>query len=267
MDAATFGLFRDLVYERSGIALADGKEVLVEARVAKRMRALGLHDHRDYYEVVVADPSGDELVRLLDAISTNVTAFYREEDHFSFLSEQLARWLAAGQRRFRLWCAASSTGEEPYTIAITLAEAFTGHAVDARLLATDINTDVLRSAQRGVYAPDRVKPVPAERRARWFVRVETPDGPCAAVRDELKDLVLFRRLNLAHTPYGLKGPLDVVFCRNVMIYFDRDLRQRLVAEAFRLLRPGGILMVGHAESLTGLGDRWRMVRPSVYQKP
>ena len=126
---------------------------------------------------------------------------------------------------------------------------------------------MLRAAQEGCYAPERVQPVSVPRRARWFHRLDTPGGACLEVSDELKRLVLFRRLNLAHTPYALRGPLDVVFCRNVMIYFDREVRRRLVDEAFRLLRPGGILIVGHAESLTGLGDGWRMVRPSVYQKP
>ncbi|MBI5833095.1 MAG: methyltransferase domain-containing protein [Armatimonadetes bacterium] len=267
MDRVVFERFRDLIYDRSGILLRDGKEVLVAARVGKRMRSLGLEHHSDYYQHVVNDQSGTELTILLDAISTNTTSFYRERDHFEQMTGYLTAWLAEGRTRLRLWCAASSTGEEPYTIAITVKEALAGRAVDARILATDINTQVLEQAQVGEYEPEKVHPVPPELRQKYFAKVQRPKGTMLAVGDELKQLLAFRRMNLAETPYPLKGPLDLIICRNVMIYFDNTVRQRFLDEAFRLLRPSGILMVGHAESLTGLTGGFKPVRPSVYIKP
>ena len=267
MERAVFERFRDLIYDRSGILLRDGKEVLVAARVGKRMRALGLERHGDYYQHVVNDQSGTELTILLDAISTNTTSFYREKDHFDQMSAYLNTWLAEGRSRLRLWCAASSTGEEPYTIAITVKEAVRNRAFDTRILATDINTQVLEHAQRGEYEPEKVQPVPAELRQRYFTRTQRPSGPVFVASSELKQLLAFRRMNLAEAPYPLKGPLDLIICRNVMIYFDNTVRQRFLDEAFRLLRPNGILMVGHAESLTGLVGDFKPVRPSVYIKP
>jgi len=267
MERVVFERFRDLIYERSGILLRDGKEVLVAARVGKRMRNLGIDRHADYYQRVVDDQSGTELTILLDAISTNTTSFYREKEHFDQMTSYLTSWLAEGRTRLRLWCAASSTGEEPYTIAITVREALGGRAVDARILATDINTQVLERAQRGEYEAEKVQPVPPDLRQKHFARIQRPSGVMFAVSNELKQMLAFRRMNLAETPYPLKGPLDLIMCRNVMIYFDNTVRQRFLDEAYRLLRPNGILMVGHAESLTGLTGGFKPVRPSVYIKP
>ncbi len=265
MEAAIFEAFRDLIYSRSGIALRNGKESMVAARIAKRMRALNIGDHAEYLRRVENDPNGEELVHLLDAIATNVTKFFREAQHFDFIAGRMAEWLAAGQRRFRFWSAACSTGEEPYTLAMTLMEACRGFDGDLKILATDISTRALERAMAGVYGADRVEPVPPALVARYFER-RRGERDEYQTRDELKRLVVFRRLNLAEPPFPMRGPLDAVFCRNVMIYFDNDVRRRLLAEIERLLKPGGFLLVGHAESLTGMMSNLRTVVPSVYVK-
>ncbi len=268
MDRSTFNQFRKIVYEKSGIQLRDGKESLVCARVGKRMRALGMDDYRAYLRHVIKDQSGEEVVLLLDAISTNVTSFFREPEHFDILAEKLEEWLEAGQRRFRLWSAACSSGEEPYSMAMKLQEAIAGYEnVNARILATDISTKVLEKCAAGMYRDDKVEPVPRTLRLKYFDHERNGEGSVYKAREALRRPILFKRLNLSSPPFPMRGPMDVIFCRNVMIYFDNDVRRRLLAEAYRLLRPGGYLMVGHAESLTGMMSPFKSVRPSIYVKP
>ncbi len=264
MDKGTFERYRSLIYERSGIALGPQKESLVAARVGKRMRTLNIKDYDAYLDYVVQDQSGDELVHLLDAISTNVTSFFREAVHFDFLRELLTKWYAQGQRRFRIWSAASSTGEEPYSLAITVMEAFGANLPDVKILATDISTRVLEHCMAGRYDAERMSTIPPMLRDKYFDTCRSDNGRMYEVKPALRKLVLFRRLNLSTPPFPLRGPLDVVFCRNVMIYFDNDLRGRLLGDIFRLLKPNGYLMVGHAESLTGMVSKFKTVRPSIY---
>lgn len=266
MERSCFEAFQEIVYARSGIALREGKESMVSARIGKRMRALGLQDHRDYLRLVQDDASGDEIVHLLDAISTNVTKFFRESEHFGFLAHTVGKWLKAGQRRFRFWSAACSSGEEPYSMAMTLAEAFRGYEVDVRILATDISTRVLEKCRRGEYPSDKVGDVPESYLQRHFERRGRGDEETWCISEATKRMVLFKRLNLAEPPFPMQGPMDMIFCRNVMIYFDNDVRRALLAEAHRLLKPGGYLMVGHAESLTGMMSELKTVVPSIYVK-
>ncbi len=266
MEPRIFEAFRDLVYAKSGISLREGKESMVSARVAKRIRALGLSSHEEYLRLVQADETGEEVVQLLDAISTNVTKFFREKEHFEFLSRVVGEWLKAGQRRFRFWSAASSSGEEPYTMSMVLAEAFSGFEVDWRLLATDISTRVLEKASRGEYAPEKVADVPEGLLRRHFERRGRGEDERWCVSERLRRPILFKRLNLSTPPFPMQGPMDVIFCRNVMIYFDNDVRRRLLTDMYRLLKPGGYLMVGHAESLTGMVSDFKTVVPSIYVK-
>ena len=267
MDRKTFGKFRDLIYAQSGIALSEGKEALVSARVAKRLRALGLSDHESYLRHVSEDSSGEELVSLLDTISTNVTNFFREPAHFKFLDHAVRHWVQQGQRRFRIWCAASSTGEEPYTLAMTMLEATAGSDVDIKILATDISTKVLRIAQAGFYEERKVQDVPLELRRKYMEKCEQDGQDGYAAKPFMRELITFRRLNLSQPPFPMKGPLDAVFCRNVMIYFDNKVRSKLVNEAGRLLKSGGYLMVGHSESLTGIQSSFQTIQPAVYVNP
>lgn len=264
LDERTFAQFRTFVYEKSGIALGPQKRALVSARIGKRMRALKMTSYAQYLDYVRKEGEGAELVEMIDAISTNTTSFFRESGHFDVLSGLLTQWRQSGQRRFRIWCAAASSGEEPYTLAMVLHEVLDPRQHDFKLLCTDISTRVLKVCMQAVYSGEKVKTVPAALRERYFERAGT--GDAWRVKKPLRDCAVFRRLNLAEPPYPMKGPLDAVFCRNVMIYFDNRVRGRLVDEAYRLLKPGGYLFVGHAESLTGLTTRFRSAQPSVYVK-
>ncbi|MBW2123551.1 MAG: protein-glutamate O-methyltransferase, partial [Deltaproteobacteria bacterium] len=265
-DRATFKRFRQIVYEKSGISLGENKEALVAARVGKRMRALSIHDYRSYLERVVQDDKGEEIVHLLDAISTNVTSFFRESDHFDFLKRAVSEWLAHGQRRFRFWSAACSTGEEPYSLAMVLLEAAEGRDIDLRILGTDISTRVLDACRAGVYDEEKIKDVPVTFRGRYFDRLNEGGAVFYAVKKTLKKMTIFKRLNLAIQPFPMKGPFDAVLCRNVMIYFDNETRGGLVDEIYRLLKHGGYLIIGHAESLMRLTNRFKLLKPSIYVK-
>ncbi|MBK9518767.1 MAG: protein-glutamate O-methyltransferase CheR [Anaeromyxobacter sp.] len=266
MDAQTFKEFQAIAYQKAGIFLRDGKAALVQARLAKRLRELGLSSEREYLERLRVD-GDDEVVLFLDAISTNFTKFYREPDHFETLRECILEQKAAGQRRFRIWCAASSSGEEPYTIAMTLDPILEG--CDWKVLATDISTRVLARAVAGVYGAEEIDGIPPAMLQRYMDRLPPgEDGEVQwAVRDRLKQRITYRRLNLAARPYPMKGPLDAVFCRNVMIYFDRPMRAGVVGEFERLVGPGCPLFIGHSETLNGITTRFKTERPSVYRLP
>jgi chemotaxis protein methyltransferase CheR len=260
-----FQEFRDLLYKASGITLGDGKESLVTSRLGKRMRALELPDFRSYLDFLGTREGEDEMILMLDAISTNVTSFFREAGHFDLIRDLMAEWTRQGQRRFRFWSAASSSGEEPYTLAMTLAECLPA-GCDVRILATDISTRILAAAQRGRYAASKLESLPPGFASRYFRRVGGGSGELYEVDEALKRMILFRRLNLSTPPFPMQGPLDVILVRNVMIYFDNTVRKRLLDECLRLLKPGGYLLVGHAESLAGLTGDFKCLRPSVYAK-
>jgi chemotaxis protein methyltransferase CheR len=270
METQLFQRFAALAYQKAGISIKPGKEALVSARVAKRLRALSIADAESYLRYLEEDQSGEELVRFLDVISTHFTSFFRERDHFELLEAEIAGLLQAGQRRIRIWSAAASTGEEPYSMAMTALGVKGVEGSDLKILATDIAADTLRQAAEGSYAAARMEPVSPALRARWFIHKTDPHDGMAdfwAVRPELKSRIAFRRLNLAEPPFPMQGPFDVVFCRNVLIYFDQPTRQRLISAIERLLRPGGLLCIGHTETLSGIHSSFRMQRPSVFRRP
>ncbi|MCP4657501.1 MAG: methyltransferase domain-containing protein [bacterium] len=220
---------------------------------------------------ILEDRSGLDTVYLVDAVCTNGTSFFREREHFHFMFETLRRWLAGGARRIRLWSAAASSGEEPYSMAMVAAEAMGGvnaTKADVKILATDLSTRILERCRQGVYSKERISEVPEAWRRRYFEPVTGEDGrPGFAAGRALCDRIVFSRLNLSEPPFPMEGPLDMIFCRNVMIYFDAAVRRRLLAEIHRLLKPGGYLFVGHAESLAGLMSDLRPVQPGVYRNP
>ena len=262
-----FEEFRSLVYETSGISLGDGKESLVSSRIGKRMRILGMEDFQTYLDCLRDGSEGDEMVHMLDAISTNTTSFFRESEHFSFIRDTVTEWARKGRKRFRFWSAASSSGEEPYTLAMTLSECGFGADTDTRILATDISTRILASAREGVYAQNKMGGLPPELIRKYFQPVRGSLPASFAAQDRLKSMISFQRLNLSTPPFPMRGPMDLILVRNVMIYFDNEVRSRLLRECYRLLKPGGYLLVGHAESLTGLVKEFKCIRPSIYLKP
>lgn len=258
----------DLVYDRSRIRLNRGKEALIRARLGKRMRALGLAALSDYWAYLCSSAGAEEVIRAIDALTTNFTQFLRERDHFEFMvAEALPRMLTERQKRFSIWSAACATGEEPYTIAFQLSERFPpSEGWDWSVRATDISSRVLETAQRGVYAEDRMGSLPGEWVRKYFQR---GFGSCAGfwrVKAPLRQRIAFDRMNLLEDG-EIEGCYEIIFCRNVMIYFDRPTQERLVNRLSGALAPGGYLFIGRAESLNGLAIPLRCLRPSIYQKP
>jgi chemotaxis protein methyltransferase CheR len=262
MQAHVFEAFQRVAYREAGIALRDGKDALVAARIARRMREL------QYLKYLEADRDGAEMVRFLDAITTNFTSFFREATHFEHLAAEAKRCAEQGVRRLRVWCAAAATGEEPYTLAITLTEALKGTNTDFRILATDLSVRALKFAARGQYEATRTAQVPEDLRRRYFQPVtgNKEPGSWFAVIPQIRERVVYGRLNLAVTPFPLRGECDIVFCRNVMIYFDAPIRAQLIREIERLLKPGGLLFVAHSETLGTARGTFTTVSSSVYRK-
>ena len=266
---AQYQKLRSLIYSLCGIHLGDGKRELLKARLAKRLRATGRPDVRSYISFLENDASGDELVNFLDVITTNKTDFFRENQHFEFMSSQVLPRLDQLCGRggdLRIWSSACSTGEEPYTIAMVLLEqrnAWAGR--NAQVLATDLCTRVLEHARRGVYAAERVAGIPRSILTRYFQRgMPRWQGP-VRIRPDVRAMVPFERLNLMD-PFKFDKPFHLIFCRNVMIYFDRSTQEKLVSKFFNLLVPGGYLFVGHSESLTGIKHSLAFVAPAVYRR-
>jgi chemotaxis protein methyltransferase CheR len=264
-----FAFLRTFVYEHCGISLGEHKRQLVQGRLLRRLRALKLRDFQSYCELLRRDPQG-ELGELASAISTNVTAYFRESHHFDLLTnELLPRWLAEKKNggRLRIWSAGCATGEEPYTLAIVLAEALEklGSHVDAKILATDLSPQALETARKGVYPIERLEGVSTERRRRWFLRGEGEYDQYACVHPRLRELVSILPLNLLHD-WPMQGTFDAIFCRNVVIYFDKPTKQRLFQRYAGLLPEGGYLFLGHSESMYGLNENFDLIGRTVYRK-
>lgn len=260
----------ELVKNLCGINLHQGKKELVKARLNKRLRALNLTSFDDYVAHIRKDASGDELITMLDSIATNLTSFFRENGHFEHLAQTVLPRIAAdraGTRgRLRIWSAGCSSGEEPYTIAIVLHEHLPDvSSWDAKILATDLSTKVLAKAVEGNFAAERLGDIPGAYVPRYFTCVQTRPDRVFRVQDSVRRLVTFARLNLLET-WPMTGPFDVIFCRNVMIYFDKPTQTRLIDRFWNLLGPQGVLYVGHSESLAGVKHRFEYVQPTVYRK-
>jgi chemotaxis protein methyltransferase CheR len=264
-----FKFLSDFVYKHCGIVLGEHKRQLVQGRLLRRLRALGLDGFDEYVDLLRTDPDS-ELGELASAISTNVTAFFREMHHYDLLvDELLPRWLEAkrNEGRLRIWSAGCSTGEEPYALAMVLAEALerTGSKVDARILATDLSPQALGAARSGTYSLERMSGISETRRNRWFLRGEGTYEGLACVHPRLRELVTIQPLNLLQE-WPMRGPFDAIFCRNVVIYFDKPTKQRLFERYAGLLAPGGYLFLGHSESMYGLSDSFELVGRTVYRK-
>jgi chemotaxis protein methyltransferase CheR len=259
-----------LLYDRFGIQLGTHKRVLVAGRLAKRVRQLGLKSFPEYFDYLRADASGNELSEFINRLTTNHSFFYREKDHFEFLRSKvfpgMKREIEADPRRqIRLWSAGCAAGEEVYTIALVLRDFF-GHAADTAdfgLLATDISLAALKTAQAGRYAAQKLAELPLSLRSANFRPV---GGDLYEVAPEIRNMVLFKRLNLKADHYPLKGGFDVVFCRNVMIYFDQASRASLVRNFYRYVKPGGYFFIGHSETIPRSDCPFEYVSPAIYRK-
>jgi chemotaxis protein methyltransferase CheR len=258
--------FCRLIYDKSGIALGDKKQSLVTSRLSKRLRDLHLSTFSAYYDCVQQDSSGEEFVKLLDLISTNKTDFFREPKHFGFLRERILPGLN-DRKAIRIWSSACSTGEEPYTIAMTLYDGVADpSAWDFKVLASDLSTRVLAKAAAGLYDEDRIRDVPPDVARRHFLRGRGENEGQVKVKPHLRALIQFQRMNLMDDQFPIKSPLDLIFCRNVMIYFDRPTQERLVNKFHRYLKPGGYLFIGHSESLQWVTHPFSLEAPTIYRK-
>ncbi len=266
MDIETFEQFRKLIFQESGIKLLPQKMHLLTARISTRLRELQIKNASEYLNIIETDATGEELIKLIDSISTNTTSFYREPKHFEIFARYLQQIDLADSSQIKIWCAASSSGEEPYTLAITAKEALKGKLADAKILATDICTVVLKKAMRGEYTEEQVAKVPSELKSKYFDYKNNGDYDLWSVNQSLRDMVIYRKFNLSKFPYPLKGPIDFIFCRNVMIYFDRELRQQIISEMIPLLKIGGYLFLSHSENLLGIKHNLDLVAPSVYRR-
>jgi chemotaxis protein methyltransferase CheR len=262
-----FDQFKTIIERESGIRFNSSKKILVEARLLRRMRELEIGAYSGYLEYL-CDNYNDEIVNLINCITTNKTEFFRESFHFQVLRDTvLPEFEGRKKRKLRIWCAGCSTGEEPYTIAITLLEYYGNRCpADTRILATDIDTSVLSHAFEGIYSADSVKPIEDPLLRKYFLRGKGSDQGKFMVKEPLKKLISFRRLNLLADCFPMNGPLDIIFCRNVVIYFDRDSQIKLFTRFHHYLDDEGYLFMGHSEALTYMSDLFSLWGRSVYRK-
>ncbi len=271
MTRRDYDYVRRLVYARSGINLGDQKMQLVKSRLGKRLRDGGHASFRAYFKHVEEDQTGEELCILLDSISTNTTHLFREAQHFKLLAELIHGWVNDEQWRtsrdaLRIWSAGCSSGEEPYSIVMEAHEALQQHSgVALKILATDLSTQMLSKAKLGEFEQERVGTVPPKYKNKYMQRAGT-DGSIFQVVPELRKKIKFARFNLMSPTFPFKQGFDVIFCRNVMIYFDKPTQQTLVNKYAQHLNPGGYLMIGHSESLSGVEQPLAYVQPTVYRK-
>ncbi|MGE5477165.1 MAG: CheR family methyltransferase [Bacteroidales bacterium] len=263
-----FRFLASFMSRETGIVLSDHKRQMVCGRLVKRLRALHLRSFGEYVELLQGPAAAAEVENLVNAITTNITNFFREPHHFEFLKNSVLapRLLERPRRpRIRIWSAGCSSGEEPYSIAMTMADVLkSGEGWDALILATDIDTNVLRRAEAGIYPAEALKHIPETYRKR-FIRRVAGDSDKVQMADELRTMIRFRRLNL-HDKWPMKGTFDVIFCRNVAIYFDKPTQRKLFNRYADYLNIGGMLYLGHAESLIGVTDRFEVADKTVYRR-
>lgn len=266
-----FGRLRTLIYAQSGINLNDDKKTMLELRIKRRLKSLELTSFSDYCEYLFGHQGQkEEIVHFLDVVTTNKTDFFREPDHFDYLVQKALPDLIARNGRehsILVWSAGCSTGEEPYTLAMVMNEfAQTHPGFRFRVLATDISTEVLDKAKMGVYSEEVVRPVSVDLRRKYFMRSRDRNSNLLRVVPELRQMVEFRRLNLKDGDYGITEKVDVIFCRNVIIYFDRDTQEQILQKLTRHLLPGGYAFVGHSEALHGMDLPLVPIAPALYRR-
>jgi chemotaxis protein methyltransferase CheR len=261
-----FALFQTLILNEAGIYLAPAKKALLVGRLTKRLRALGLPSFGAYYERIVEQDDREERLEMLDCISTNETHFFREPRQFEFLERVVVpRWKQQGLRTIRIWSAGCSTGEEPYSLAMLLLHHFPpGCGRHIEILATDLSTRVLAKAEAGVWPIDKASEIPISYRRAFMLRGTGSQEGRMKAAPEIREVVRFERLNLNEDPYPVRGPFHLIFCRNVLIYFQMETKLKVIHRLLDVLAPDGLLFLGHAESLNAVTDRVATVVPTVY---
>lgn len=268
-----FARFSEFIYDTCGIKMPPVKKTMLEARLQKRLRKLGISSFKDYSEYLFSRTGTEtELVHLIDVVTTNKTDFFREPAHFDYLVSQalpeLMERTGAGLRKpLSIWSAGCSSGEEPYTLAMVLSEFSEQQNISFSILATDICTTVLDKARLAVYDEERIDPVPMSLRRKYLLRGKGEQKGLVRVIPQLRHRITFRRLNFMDGDFGMREPMDIIFCRNVVIYFDKATQERLLNKFYRQLIPGGYLFMGHSETLSGLDVPFVQMASTVYRKP
>lgn len=256
-----FARVRALIYKQAGISLGESKQEMVYSRLARRLRAKGINSFQEYLDGLESGRDDGEWVAFTNALTTNLTSFFREAHHFPILAEHMRKMKAP----LSIWCSASSTGEEPYSIAMTACEAFDSPTPPVSIIATDIDTNVLETAANGVYPIERIDKMAQDRVKRFFQRGRGERSGLVRVRPELRQMVTFKSLNLLAGSWPLSGAFDVIFCRNVMIYFDKPTQGRILARFVPLMKPDGLLFAGHSENFMYASDAFRLRGKTVYE--
>jgi len=256
-----FDRVRSLIHARAGISLGEHKREMVYGRLSRRLRALALYRFSDYLALLEADPNADEWETFVNALTTNLTAFFREAHHFPVL----AQFAAKRADPVSVWCCAASTGEEPYSIAMTLREALGARAASASVWATDIDTQVLERARTAVYPYERVSRLTDSQREKHFLKGRGAQAGRVRVKPDIADMVQFDTLNLLAPKWDIQTRFDVIFCRNVMIYFDKPTQAKILKRFVPLLKPGGLLFAGHSENFTYISDAFRLRGQTIYE--
>ncbi len=259
--SADFERVRKLIYQHAGISLSPVKQDMVYSRLARRLRATGKNTFGEYLDMLEKG-GADEWERFVNSLTTNLTSFFREPHHFPIFAEHLQK--IGSKRPIRIWCSAASTGEEPYSIAITVLETFGANASHVSIFASDLDTNVLATAQKGVYSLDRVEKLSPERLKRFFLKGTGTQEGYVSVRPELKRLIEFQRVNLLEPNWPIRGPLDINFCRNVMIYFDKPTQYKILSRFAPLMQPDGLMLAGHSESFLHAADLFKSMGKTVY---
>ncbi len=256
-----FERVRDLIYQRAGISLSPAKQDMVYSRLARRLRATGM---RSFAEYLARLERGDveEMEAFTNSLTTNLTSFFREPHHFPLLAEHVKK---LGNREISLWCSASSTGEEPYSMAMTMVDLYGTLTPPVRIVASDLDTHVLEVARNGVYPYERVEKMSGDKLKRYFFRGAGRQEGNVRVRKELRDMVDFCQINLLDESWPIRGPFDAIFCRNVMIYFDKPTQYKILRKFVPLLRPDGLLFAGHSESFFHAVDLFKSLGKTVYE--
>ncbi|AUC41264.1 Chemotaxis protein methyltransferase CheR [Dickeya solani RNS 08.23.3.1.A] len=255
-----FRRISQLIYQRAGIVLADHKREMVYNRLVRRLRLLGINDFGQYLALLESDPNSAEWQAFVNALTTNLTAFFREAHHFPILAEH-ARKRPGG---YSIWCTAASTGEEPYSLAMTLAEVYGDRASNCQITASDIDTQVLEKASAGIYRQEDLRSLSPQQMQRFFLRGTGPHSGLVRVRPDLANMIHFQQVNLLAPEWSLPAPFDAIFCRNVMIYFDKETQERILRRFVPLLKPGGLLFAGHSENFSQISREFYLRGQTVY---